>query len=413
MSFPFDFRRFGFAQDLAVKIRQLFNLGDAWTLVFGFPPDVWPDLTRARAMAEFNGLLYVGVEHLYGLQVWRSVDGVDWQQCVGPKASTPAGFGTASRSRATQMATLDGVLYVTTDIGVWTTTDGLTWTQAVGDGIESVDAWAVASFSGSVYVTSGTSLWRGKGSSGWIRVVGGQGMAKAGFGDPDITDITSLTVFDGALYAGAGKDNPTGNNGICVWRTYDGMSWQEFQTAKGSLHVHTMASFGGHLYVGGYHVLHVYRTDGTKGTTQSWVDVTDGISTGASNDAAWSMGTYDGRLYLGVTGVHSGKILWWTGDGTTWSLVDTTTVGTDKSHADALTEYKGDLYLTTSRTYPGPSYQERKVEVWRFGPTWGWPMKYFKPILWRRTIIRIPPGPWGPTGPASPTGQPLTDIGPT
>lgn len=378
-----------------VKIRELFLLGADWEQVFGFPPDIYPEPSRGRGIAEFKGVVYVTADHIHGLQVWRSIDGYTWEQCVGPKGKTPAGFGNPSRWRAGQMAVLNDTLFLGTDSGVWTTEDGDTWEPAAGEDIEKADVLALAPLGDYMYAVANKTIWRGKGTTGWQVVVGDRPsvQTKAGFGDPDITDITSLTVLGQTLYAGAGLDNPSGTMGIAVWRTNDGKTWQQLRKETGgpprSLHVHAMAPFLAGVYIGGYHVLRIYRTS----PSQPWADVTDGIDTGSGNDAAWSMATFASKLYLGALGVQNGKILWETADGTSWAPVDTKALGLARTHVDALLEFNDHLYVTTSRAYLGPMYEEQRLEIWRYTPIWGWPMRFFKPWLKRIPLVRVPRSP--------------------
>ena len=148
---------------LIKRLRRLIPIGDGWVKVFGFGPGIYPEITNARALTKFNGLLYVGTRHSDGLQIWRTVNGTAWHQCVGPKAKIIAGFGNSSNREANHMAVLDNNLYAGTQKGVWISPDGDSWKQVTGNGISKTAIDALTSFAGYVYAVSGKAIWRGKG----------------------------------------------------------------------------------------------------------------------------------------------------------------------------------------------------------------------------------------------------------
>lgn len=382
--------------DIWKFLRRLVPIGDGWVRVAGYKPDSYPEATKCRALAEFKGALYAAVDHPYGLQVWRSTNGTKWQEVVGPHSATPSGFGVMNRDQATDMVVLDGTLYLATKVGVWLTKDGTTWSSPSESVLKTYAFDALAAFGQHVYAATGTEIWRGKGTSPWQRVVGPQANTPAGFGDADVTDITRLTVFSGNLFAGAGMDNPTGTVGTGVWRSGDGLSWTLIKKetgVPGSIHVQALKGFGAHLYVGGYHVLRIHRTDGSVG---NWADVTDGLDPGAYNNGAWSAAVYRNDLYVGEIGATSGRILWKSSTGTSWTQVNTNLIGTDKSVVDVLLPFGDHLYLTTRRSYLGPSGKTNKLEIWRYGPRYipeDLLMVRFKPFAARQPLFRIPPPP--------------------
>jgi hypothetical protein len=197
------------------------------------------------------------------------------------------------------------------------------------------------------------------------------------FEDASVTDIASLAVLDGTIFAGAGKDNPLGIKGIAVWCSQDGITWEPLKEQQiGPLHIHAMAPFSGNLYVGGYHELDIYRTDGKT----TWETVTDGVQvlSGLTNKSAgvWCMAPTDDKLYIGACGVENNKILWVTSDGKTWSSVDTNMVG-NKGRCSAIIVFKDYLYITTKSLYwwthegrNAGMKEESKLEVWRYGDCW-------------------------------------------
>jgi hypothetical protein len=333
------------------------------------------------------------------LEIWRSSDGTTWEPCVGQKAKTKEGFGKSGNYDATSMVVKEDQLYVGTYFGVWCSKDGITWNQVTGSPQEQI--MAMAAFNGYLYVsvgakipgiTKGPEIWRGKDTGQWEPVVGPKPASiGAGFADSDVTDITSLAVFGGVLYAGAGRDNPTGNMGISVWRSNDGTTWQHFKNLGGSLHIHAMAPYSGHLYIGGYDSAALYRTNGIPG---NWEDVKDVIQAGHNpqkEDGVWCMLPTRRNLYLGVIGADEGKILWRSSNGKSWSAVNTEELG-EKPECDAIAVFKGYLYVTTRSQYTAYGQEWDRLEVWRYGKCWGVPVPIFKrPLAAIKPFIRIIP----------------------
>lgn len=376
------------------KFGRMIPIGEGWSMVFGYSPDTYPEIEKGRALEVFKDKLYVGTRHIEGAQIWRSDDGTDWEQCVGPDAKTPAGFGDKT-AQILCLKTCEGELYAGTETGMWVTYDGDVWNQVIG--LES-QIESITSFGNNLYAAGGKSIWRGKGVLGWVMVVGDQpsAFAASGFGDKDITDITRLEVFGNRLYAGAGMDK-IGSSGIAVWSTDDGVNWKLFHKQYGnSMHIYTMTQFDEHLFVGGYHGKKIYRTNGNPG---DWVNITDGIDTGYSPDGGgvWSAAICDEKLMLGAIGVFNGKILWSTTDGSSWEAEDTSSIGKTKNVVDAILRFNDYLYLTTRRMYLGPGpHNYDKLEIWRYGQRYlpqYLVIDYIKPFLGVLPTLRIPPPP--------------------
>lgn len=380
-----------------------------WKRIFGFEPDICPEIEKSRAIVEFKGFLFFGCCHSFGLQIFRTEDGDIFQQCVGPNANTPAGFGNigtaGTDSDVYSMIVFDDTLYVSTKYSIWFSQDGDNWKQVIDPGFPTIEH--LVSFAGYIYGSSGIrkTIWRGKGLNGWECVVGDQlpAIIKSGFGDSDVTDIDSLVVFNGRLYASAGLDNPNGTSGITIWRTTDGKNWEQFKKLiddeTTSLHAHSMAVFNGRLYIGGYHGLQVFQSDGI--INGSWIDITDGIDTGGGNDGVWSMRLCDGKLYLGVIGALNGQILWVNNGNINWSVVNTEDVGIDKNIVDEVAFFKDCLYITTRRQFWGAQSPSttilswNKLEIWKY--CWRWRrIPPFKPWLILKVIFRILLRPFNP-----------------
>jgi hypothetical protein len=368
---------------LAKQVRNIIRLvylGKKWVRVFGTGVAVHPENSGARAMTVFKGWLYFGTERTTGLEIWRSWDGYyPWELCVGPNAKTKAGFGESGNYKATCMIVFDDQLYVGTSKGIWCTKDGIAWTKVSG-----YPAWeisGIAAFNEFLYVTSSYSIWRGKWNSSWEPVVG-EPPAKIGTNfDGKVTDIIALSVFDETLYAGAGREIA---GIIGIWRSKDGTTWELFKDAEGSCHIHSMAPFSDNLYVGGYDLIAIHRTDGET----SWENVTNGVQIGGKKTGVRCMTPEDGKLYLGVYGAENQKILWTTSDGKTWSQVDTSAVG-QKSRCDAITSFKNYLYIATARKFLAYGSEWDKLEIWRYGDYFAsdW-IEFHKPLLAKIPLLK-------------------------
>ncbi|HNS02965.1 MAG TPA: PKD domain-containing protein [Anaerolineae bacterium] len=210
--------------------------GSTWNQVglagFGDPTNF-----VAIPLAAFGGHLYIGTYNYdaatnttYGAQVWRSSTGNagSWTRVV------TAGFdGNINNQGVHRGAVHGGYLYLGTvnpvqGAGVWRSADGVTWQQVnvagFGD-IRNYRTSKLATFGGYLYAATdhfsggGVQVWRCQLCTGsdWTRVVDN------GFGNPDTQQSAALVVFDNQLY-GAFRNLTTGTE---VRRTQDGVHWAE------------------------------------------------------------------------------------------------------------------------------------------------------------------------------------------
>lgn len=388
---------------LATRVGLVY-VGEGWARVLAMDPPGYPENAFARALAVFNGCIYVGTDRMEGLEIFRSKDGVKWERCVGRNGPVAPGFGDATNSSTGSMLVHGPHLYVGTSGGMWRTADGVKWDKVPGGPPAGIVGMAV--FGGVLYAVSGwRDVWRWNEPGGWQPVVGAApAPVKFGFGDPDITDIIRITEFGGCLYAGAGRDRPP--TGISLWRSTNGTIWELFKSlpgSGGSLHVWALAPFKGRLYIGGYDMLHLYRTNGTLG---DWEEVTDGVAVGTNKTGVWCLHEDGGKLYAGMKGADDFRILWSTSDGKMWTAVDTVALG-ERTDCDGVATFGGYVYVTTRDTsvwsdssvagMPRPTTEPR-LEVWCYGALYDeapW-LKRAKKLIKRKPRVQ----PFGPRPPA-------------
>ena len=131
------------------------------------------DITRVDVLDGYDGALYIGFSLPgNGAQIWRSVTGDrgSW------RLSSPGSFGTRSTGRFISdaaVATEDG-LYVaaldeTLGASVWRTRDGIAWEQVgpTGFGSPANIAAELTTFGGKLYAwtsnyAAGQGVWRGQ-----------------------------------------------------------------------------------------------------------------------------------------------------------------------------------------------------------------------------------------------------------
>jgi len=182
---------------------------------FGFPNN-----SSMHTMGRFGGMLYVGVRNAAsGAQVWRSADGLRFEQVVGRLASTPDGFGNPNTVLVFHMHRFNDMLYLGTanlddGFAIYRTTDGLSYEQ----------------------------------------------VGELGFGDPDNMYGWRFRTFEKALWLGGANKNVLAK-GASVWRTFDGDNWEEMVGPNGTYMgygfddtrnwgVRTFETFGDKLYIG-------------------------------------------------------------------------------------------------------------------------------------------------------------------
>ena len=321
----------------------------------------------ASAMAVFDGYLYAATANTStGTEIWRTVDGADWNQV------NEDGFGDAANQGVLAMAVFDGSLYAgttneSTGAEVWRTDDGTVWNQVNTPGFGSADNAAVVAFEvfeGQLYAgieneVTGGVIYRSPNGTSWIPTMinGGFGnpanvavvslagfgsrfyagtlkdspplynqpgelwwtedfvtwysASAPGFGDPYNVAIVSLLSFDGYLFAGTGQ-NPVFGNGCEVWR-WDGGTWSlvnvpGFGSSQSTIAVR-LAEHLGELYVGVYNQSSggkVFRYLGPM----SWVAETDDGFGDPGNWAISSLASFGGSLYAGTLNEAAGCEVW-------------------------------------------------------------------------------------------------------
>lgn len=185
-----------------------------------------------------------------------------------------------------------------------------------------------------------------------------------GFGNPTVTYATVLKEFSGFLYAGTATNIPDGEGRGEVWRTADGMSWQQTVAAgfgERNEQIQSMCAFNGYLYAGTHNIdgCQIWRS--TNGDTSSWQKVvSDGFSSDSGILAVNVLIVFDGYLYAGTGGsVGHGMTLWRTSDGLIWDPITTDGFGDSNNIRLTSASIFGD-YL-----YVGTSNEAQGGEVWR------------------------------------------------
>ncbi len=226
----------------------------------------------ASIMKEFKGHLYIGTwstpigsiqePNRKGCEIWRSSDGVNWEQVVGENAPfTKGGFGNPDNVGAWSIEEFNGCFYVgtmnwdTTEGGgceIWRSSDGLHWNQVVENGFRlfmpiqdrengpvNTYAWVMKEYQDQLYVGTfnskikpfvnsgkGCQLWRTKDGLNWSKVDlpdGNTGDFKDGFGEMENYGIRRLTIYNDELYVGIATHFLYGN-GCEIWK-YNGTHW--------------------------------------------------------------------------------------------------------------------------------------------------------------------------------------------
>jgi len=126
------------------------------------------DNFAVSALSAFHGYLYAGMWNLQGIQVWRSANGVDWEQL--------SGVGNPSIGPHNALEVFEDQLYLVaqndaTGMEVWRTANGVDWEQVgfdgFGDASNGRSYWdnAVTVFQGNLYIATsnfenGGEVWK-------------------------------------------------------------------------------------------------------------------------------------------------------------------------------------------------------------------------------------------------------------
>ena len=294
----------------------------------------------------FGSLTMVGALHVRafwsdGCEIWKYNATTDtWTQIIGNlpghQGATTVGFGYTYNYGAAVMKEFKGKLYV----GTWNTPLG-SLEQPLRKGCE---------------------VWRYDGHT-WEQVVGVDAGLHGGlYGGFESNPLSvaknmaacSIEEFNGYLYIGTMNFDFTDDGGCQIWRTNDGLNWQQVVT-------------------------HGFRPNMT------YPDLHNGVT----NTYAWIMKNYSGKLYVGTfnsrrvlgNGSGGGCQLWCTGNGVNWTKVLLPN-GTHPGTCDGFGEwqnygirrmdvYHGILYLGTATNAFTRFNPDQGCEVWRYDGTPG------------------------------------------
>lgn len=192
-----------------------------------------------------------------GCEVYR-FDGSVWEQVVGPSALTPGGFGDSDNVAAWSIETFNDYLYIGTmnwdftengGCQIFRSNDGVNWEQVVDRGFRGIDgmqteaintyAWYMTVFQGRLYVGTfnskisisgehmGAQLWSSANGVDWVKEELPSG---DGFGHSEMYGIRRMVNYnDEYLYVGTasnvGQSWPGDVVAAQVWR-YDGIQWE-------------------------------------------------------------------------------------------------------------------------------------------------------------------------------------------
>ena len=314
-------------------------------------PTVWlnkflPRLNNddASVIICFKDGLYVGTFNLReGCELWRTFDGLNWEQVVGENASIPNGFGNPLNSAiwsAEVFGETDNMyLYLGTmnwveGCEVWRSSDGVNWNAVVGD-----NSNIPAGFGGE---------FRRFNYYAWIMEVA-------------YVFLRAIPPVESKNYLCIGTFNP-----VCggqIWRSPDGENWTMFDinssaTPNGfgdrdNYGIRTMETFNEKLYVGTATKLwslskgcEIWRQCSRTLNPPSWEKVNDDGFGDLGNKYAWSMKKFNGNLYVGTINLRGGCEIWRTSNGIKWTKV----VGNgfdDKNNIGAriMTVFQNNLYV--------------------------------------------------------------------
>lgn len=349
-------------------------------------------VNNVRAMATYNGSLYVATFKSNAIEIFRHDGGTSWTK-VSQAAGTIAedGGSNTSITGVYSMVVHNGSLYVGTyDAGgaeVYRYDGGTSWTLVTQStpgtiasggtsGIEGI--YALTSYNGSLYIgtekTNEAEIYRYDGGTTWTRVSYAAGQIVNG-GVSGIDRGRTMTVVGSYLYLGTSTDTAQAQ----VYR-YDGSTWTVVsQATAGTIaedggantaiaSVNASAVHNGSLYVATSETneTEVYRYDGgTSWTlvTQSTPGTIAASGTSAIN-AVFGLTSYNGYLYAGTSETDSAQVYRYNNTAGDWTLVSQSTAGTIASGGttsiDAgywLHVHNGSLYLGTNETSSGELYR--------------------------------------------------------
>jgi hypothetical protein len=325
-----------------------------------------------------GGRLYVGMEadNSLGARLWRTRSGVvvprdqsDWEEVAAGVDGLP--FGVASTAQADHidsLAEFDGAIYASVANRSGTISGTLVfrspsgapggWTQVISPGFGTLENgnfkdMLVFNTAGMDWLCGGTANAK-DGAQVWCTSDGFNWQQKnaSGFGDPANELITSLEVFQGALYAGL-----TNRQDGTLWRSTDLATWTQVYTATDRPSVSLAGGFDGALYIAEGALDGRLPSDPTirvlrspNGDRNTWSEVGAAISADPNNTRTIVDGAarYNNGLYLSTMNVATGVEVWRTTDGASWQQVNPDGFGQSSIFAAELIPYNGYLYAWSS-----------------------------------------------------------------
>ena len=365
----------------------------------------------ASVMKEFQGYLYIGTWNTpigslinpdrKGCELWRSADGLHWEQVVGHIAPfAPGGFGNPDNTGAWSIEIFNDYLYVGTmnwdfsDEGgceVWRSSDGLHWEQVVDYGFrefmsdeelekEAINtyAWAMEEYNNELYMGTfnsrlwrnnekgtGCQLWKTMDGVNWQKVAlpnGLNGASKDGFGEAENYGIRSLVTYNDDLYVGTGTSF-FHDHGCEIWR-YDGTYWYPIISDEVAEVKETDVNYDG---FGNPMNKYIWSMTVTKDNTL-WV--------GTGNGQVYLPFVYDGENDHRFIDAETHGFEIWSFNGEEWSPVIKNDIGLkpngigDASNlgARSMIEYpknSGNIVIGTFKLFnPSPGKSMEGCELW-------------------------------------------------
>jgi len=332
------------------------------------------DVTGVWALGSFKNKLYAGAfdRSGRGAQLWVR-NGTTWQMVMSD------GFGDSSNSAVSSLQEFNGYLYAGTanwqgkGAQLWRSPDGLNWQLVTMDAFnhpENMSIVSLAVLGGKVCAGTGWGDEATTAGRVWCSATGESGAWTPELDLADLgylnTAVVSLAEYNGALYAGIQRwsDTDPTDNGAMLWRK-TGTVWAEVAASTFDRpdykHVSTLQVFKGCLYAATEAALGtapgVYRTcDGS-----TWTSVAP-TGLGTDNEGAGAIKATSTRLYYSCGNATTGIKVYESADGVTWTQVGFGGFGDSNNattmYGSSALVFKNALYLGTLNDTGG--------ELWKF-----------------------------------------------
>jgi hypothetical protein len=309
----------------------------------------------------FNGHLYAGATNFdSGGTIWRTSNGAAWTQVSSPGFSSPF---TKTNAAIIDLATFNGQLYASTGWGgfpgqLWRTNDGLSWQQVASNAFGTGNGNAVAIaplaiFNNRLYAgTCGGSrpaqIWRSDtgDSLSWTNVV------TNGNDSPNSRCVTGFVTFGANLYAAV----ENGTDGMQIWRssTGDSGTWNRVNTngfgSANNSQTGGFAVFNGHLYIGTRNNATGAQLWRSQNGTE-WSSVTNNGFGDSNNQKLDLLFAYEDALFVGFNNPETGVEIWRSTDGMNWQQINVDGFGDSNNDglpwSNGVVSFKDSLYLGT------------------------------------------------------------------